>query len=175
MKTKQHSLPNRALLASLLCFALVNATAAKEIPPHADGQLLVADNSIALIDVIALPSVGGSNVEVLASAAAFDRAKLAEDGKLDTMDVTRLLFASGPALVRFVITPKKEVSMCLDVRGDGLRVKFCDGLKLELTTLTATRIAGVITGEKAKDRIRLQFDAPIQSALTPVASKTRGG
>jgi hypothetical protein len=175
MKTKRHALRHRALLAPLLCFAMVDVPAAREIPAHAEGRLLVANKSIALIDVIALPSVGGSNVEVLASAAKFDQAKLAEDGKLDGMDVTRLQFANGPALVRFVITPEKKVWMCMHVRGDGLRAEFCDGLTLELTTKTATRIAGVISGAKAEDSIRLQFDAPIQSTLTPVASKSGDG
>ncbi len=174
MRTKQNALPHRALLVQLLCFALVHAAVAKEIPPHAEGDLLIANKSIALVDVIALPGMVSGNVEVLASATVFDRAKLAADGKLDGTDVTRLQFTPGLALVRFVITPEKTVWLCLHVRGDGLRAEFCDGLKLELTTKTATRIAGVITGAKADDRIRLQFDAPIQSTFTPVASKSSG-
>jgi len=175
MTTKQHALPYRALLVPLLCCSLAHAAAAKDVPSHAEGELLIAGKKMALVDVIALPGMVSGNIEVLASATAFDRAKLAADGKLDGTDVTRLQFTPGPALVRFVITPEKTVWLCLHVRGDGLRAEFCDGMKLELTTNTATRIAGVISGEKAGDRFRLAFDAPIQSTLAPQASRSGGG
>lgn len=157
-------------LASVAFCVFAPLAIAKDLPATAQGQLSVAGQTIELIDVIALPGTFGT--EVLAYAQRFDRAKLAEDGKLDSNDVFRLQFEDGPALVRFSVGADKQVSLCIDVRGKDLKTKLCDAIKLDLSTLSESRIAGVLSGTSQGDKIRLSFDAPIQSTLEPVVVGT---
>ena len=162
---KSKSFPKQTLLALAFCL-FANVLAAKDAPARAEGQLKIAGKTIVLVDVIAMPHPFG--VEVLAQAQPFDRAELAEDEKLDEFDSIDLKYAAGPALVAFYAQLDKKSVFCVKVRGKDLKLELCDALKLELTTLSATRITGVISATNAGDSITLKFDAPIQSTLVPV-------
>ena len=162
---KSKSFPKQTLLALAFCL-FANVLAAKDAPARAEGQLKIAGKTIVFVDVIAMPAVFG--VEVLAQSQPFDRAELADDGKLDFGDSLALKSEAGPALVSFHAGLDKKLVFCVDVNGKDLRLKFCDAVKLELTTLSATRITGVISAANAGDSITLRFDAPIQSTLEPV-------
>jgi hypothetical protein len=153
------SLRSRFALAAVLMAPLPAALAA------ASGSVNLKGTEWTVADGVAMPD--GDELEVVLISQAFDRAKALADGKLDTFDVMR----QGGNTVTINVDADGP-TMCVDFMsrsgdtmnsGSSCNSDFPPTIKIDKQT--PTQIAGSMDwAEDGGDRIKVQFDLPIEAA-----------
>lgn len=115
-------------------------------------------------DVIAYPD--GEEIEIVFSDQAFDRAAMAEDGRIDTFDAMRHagntltlnLAADGPTMCLDFMTRSGDTVSS----GSSCRSGFPETVRI--ASRSAERIAGAMQWTEGEERIELDFDVAVAAA-----------
>ncbi len=137
--------------------------------PVARGQITIDGKASDIVDAVAMPFMG-SWTKVALRTAAFDRARMAEDGRLDFADLMSAQGRDGAVMIEFRLASPGD-GTCIDVSPASPKT-YCDGVVVELTTRTADRVAGTLTWKGGTNSAQASFDVPIQDTLAPVVRGT---
>ncbi len=131
----------------------------------AKGHLHSAGAGFELIDAVGMPYVG-DELKLVLSSKSFDRAKLAEDGVLNFLDIMPLRKGKDIALVEIPVQADGKVS-CVEIYAQEQTSMNCTGLQVQFTVRNAQRMAGTARWKSGSDTLDARFDVPIQRQLGP--------
>lgn len=148
-----------------LLFALSATGALAASAPVVKGHLLSTGARFELIDAVAMPYVG-DELKVVLSSRLFDRAKFAEDGVLNFLDIMPLRNGKDIALVEIPVQADGKVS-CVEIYAQEQTSMHCTGLQVQFTVRNAQRMAGTARWKSGSDTLEASFDVPVQRKLGP--------
>ncbi len=154
---------NRATAVLLSSLCITAALAAST--PVANGHLHSAGARFELIDAVAMPYVA-DELKIVLSSKSFDRAKFAEDGVLNFLDIMPLRKGKDIALVEIPVQADGKVS-CVEIYAQEQTSMNCSGLQVQFTVRNAQRMAGTARWKSGSDTLDARFDVPIQRQLGP--------